>query len=111
MSNSELRLIAIEEAYYNMAHILNKSDKVDEIIDAINKALRSLLNSIFNGIPANNYMAYNIILIASAFIKRNEEKYCYIESFCNLKTLLKVINSHRNKKKYLQNDKKLLKMM
>lgn len=97
MSNSELRLMAIEETYYNMAHILNTSDKVDEIIDAINKALRSLLNSIFNGIPANNYMAYNIILIASAFIKRNEEKYCYIESFCNLKTLLKVINSHRNK--------------
>ena len=97
MSNSELSLINIEEAYYNMAHILNTSDKVDEIIDAINKALRSLLNSIFNGIPANNYMAYNIILIASAFIKRNEEKYCYIESFCNLKTLLNVINSYRNK--------------
>ena len=97
MSNSELRLMAIEEAYYNMAHILNKSDKVDEIIDAINKALRSLLNSIFNGIPANNYMAYNIILIASAFIKSNEEKYCYYEPFHNLILLLKVINSCETK--------------
>ena len=97
MSSPELSLINIEDAYYNMAHVLNTSDEVDEIISAINKAIRALLSLIFNGIPANNYMAYNIILIASAFIKRNEEKYCYIESFCNLKTLLKVINSHRNK--------------
>lgn len=97
MSSPELSLINIEDAYYNMAHVLNTSDEVDEIISAINKALRALLSLIFNGIPANNYMAYNIILIASAFIKRNEEKYCYIESFCNLKTLLKVINSCETK--------------
>lgn len=97
MSNSELSLINIEDAYYNMAHILSTSDKVDEIIGAINKALKALLNSIFNGTPANNYMAYNILLIASAFIKNNEEKYCYIESFCNLKTLLNVINSCETK--------------
>ena len=97
MSSPELSLINIEDAYYNMAHVLNTSDEVDEIISAINKSLKSLLNSIFNGIPANNYMAYNILLISRAFIKRNEEKYCYIESFCNLKTLLKVINSCETK--------------
>lgn len=97
MSNSEPSLINIETAYYSMAHVLKTSDKVDEIIGAITKSLEALLNTMFNGIPANNYMAYNILLISRAFIKRNEEKYCYIESFCNLKTLLKVINSCETK--------------
>ena len=97
MSSPELSLINIEDAYYNMAHVLNTSDEVDEIISAINKALRALLSLIFNGLPANNYMAYNIILIASAFIKSNEEKYCYYEPFHNLILLLKVINSCETK--------------
>ena len=50
-----------------------------------------------NGLPVDNFIVYNILLVAKLFIRENEEKYCYIESFCNLKILLKVINSCENK--------------
>lgn len=84
----------IEEAYYKMAHTLNAESTYDEIVKSINDALKSLLQFINTGIPTNYYMVYNILLVTKLFVRTNEEKYYFLDSFKTLKNLL---NSLSNK--------------
>lgn len=84
----------IEEAYYKMAHALNAESTYDEIVKSISDALKSLLQFINTGIPTNYYMVYNILLITKLFVRTNEEKYYFLDSFKTLKNLL---NSLSNK--------------
>lgn len=84
----------IEEAYYKMAHTLNAESTYDEIVKSISDALKSLLQFINTGIPTNYYMVYNILLVTKLFVRTNEEKYYFLDSFKTLKNLL---NSLSNK--------------
>ena len=84
----------VEEAYYEMAHTLNKSNNYDIIIESIEKSLMAILQFINTGIPTDNYMIYNILLVAKLFIRKNEAKFCYVASFENLKILLNLINNN-----------------
>lgn len=84
----------VEEAYYEMASVLNKSNNYDVIIESLEKSIMSLLQFINTGIPIDNYMVYNILLVANLFIRKNEAKFCYVASFENLKILLNLINNN-----------------
>lgn len=84
----------IENAYYKMAHTLNAESTYEEIVKSINDALKTLLQFIDTGVPTDYYIAYNILLVTKLFIRTNEEKYCFLDSFKTLKNLL---NSLSNK--------------
>lgn len=87
----------IENAYYKMAHTLHAESAYEEIVKSINNALEALLQFINTDIPTNNFMVYNILLIAKLFIRKNEEKYCGLDSFKNIKILLNLFNFNQNK--------------
>lgn len=87
----------IESAYYKMAHTLNTESTYNEIVKSIINALKSLLQFMNTDIPTNNYMVYNILLVTKLFVRTNEEKYYYLDSFRTLKTLLMILSIHQNK--------------
>lgn len=86
----------VEETYDNMAHTLNTSNSYDETAKSINKALMSLLHFINEEIPLNNYIVYNILLVAKLFIKDNERKCYCLQSFKNMKLLLNLLDPSGN---------------
>lgn len=89
--------INIENAYYQMASVLNTSTYIDEIILAINNALESIIN--FPEISSNNLFVHNILLIGRIFIRDYEERYYYYDSFQILKSNYEALTTPKNAQK------------
>jgi len=95
MNNVSQDFSLIENAYINMAHTINSTASFDEITKSIINALRTIMMFINTNLPTNtnNYIVYNILLIAKLFIRSNKAKHCYCKTFIDLERLMNLLDN------------------